>query len=161
MKEIWRDVKGYEGLYQVSNLGEVRSLPRNGTINKIRIIKKFTDKYGYLYVSLNKCNQKKKKKLHRLIAEAFIPNPNNYPVVNHIDENKKNNNIDNLEWCSVKYNQNYSNYKTFKKVKCLNTGKMYDSIKKASEDNGLDSSGISKVCKGIRKSVGGLQFEYY
>lgn len=86
-KECWKDVKGYEGLYQVSTLGRVKSLPRNTTHGKI--LKSIVDKDGYLYVNLYNNGYRKKMKIHRLVAQAFIPNPQNKPEVNHIDENKK------------------------------------------------------------------------
>lgn len=158
--EEWKDVKGYEGIYKISNLGRIKSLPRNGTIKTERILRVFEDRYGYLYVSLNKNNSKKKEKVHRLVATAFISNPNSYEQVNHIDENKKNNHVENLEWCTAKYNQNYSKYKAYKKVKCLNTNIIYKSILDASIKLNVDRSSISKVCRGKRNDVNGFKFEY-
>ena len=111
MKEIWKDVKGYEGSYQVSNLGNVKSLDRiithrNGrkfnVKGKMLTPKKHTG--GYSQVCLSKRNY---RYIHRLVAEVFIPNPENLPEVNHKDENKKNNHAENLEWCTSKYNTNY------------------------------------------------------
>lgn len=102
-KEIWKDILGYEGLYQVSNFGRVKSLK----FGKERILKLTKDKDGYLIVNLYKNNKSKTFKVHRLVAEAFIPNPDNLPQVNHKDEDKSNNIVSNLEWCDVKYNQNY------------------------------------------------------
>lgn len=102
-KEIWKDVVGYEGLYQVSNLGRIKSLFRYK-----RILKPIVGSQGYLYVSLyNKNKKMKSKRMHQLIAQAFIPNPNKLPFVNHKDENVTNNNVNNLEWCNAKYNCNY------------------------------------------------------
>lgn len=115
MKEIWKDVKNYEGLYQVSNLGNVKVLDRivNSAIKnntkvkrKGRMLKQYI-KQGYPQVTLTLNNKRKYCNVHRLVAEAFIPNPNNLPQINHIDENKLNNNVDNLEWCTAKYNCNY------------------------------------------------------
>lgn len=113
-KEYWKPVVGYEGLYEVSNWGRVKSLERyrkgpNGSIRicKGRILKLRTDKDGYLLVALCKNNIKKTFRVHRLVAEAFIPNPDNLPCVNHKDENKQNNVVSNLEWCSYEYNINY------------------------------------------------------
>lgn len=108
--EEWRAVVGYEGLYQVSNLGRVMSLERYDRAKKfwprrIRVLSHDSD--GYLVVCLYKDGAKKTCKVHRLVAQAFIDNPNNYPEVNHIDENKENNCIDNLEWCTTKYNLTY------------------------------------------------------
>lgn len=109
MKEIWKDIKGYEGLYQVSNLGNVKSLKRwirqyNDYIEKEKILKPCVNSVGYYIVVLYKNKKKKNFYLHKLIAEAFIPNPNNYPQINHIDGNKRNNDINNLEWCTQSYN---------------------------------------------------------
>lgn len=113
MKEIWKDIKGYEGLYQVSNLGNVKSLKRKRfnyrlqkiiTVNSEKTLKSSLDGKNYLFVTLQNDKSRKNSKLHRLVAEAFIPNPNNLPQVNHIDGNKHNNNVNNLEWCSGSYN---------------------------------------------------------
>ena len=99
-KEVWKDVKGYEGLYQVYDFGNVRSLDR--TINSRSIcgrrLKQFNDKNGYKKVVLFKKGSHIYIGVHRLVAQAFIPNPNNYPQVNHKDENKSNNCVNNLEW---------------------------------------------------------------
>ena len=103
IKEIWKDKKDYEGHYQVSNFGRVKSIK----FGKERIMNLVTDKYGYLYVNLYKNNIKKAYFVHRLVAEAFLPNPNNLPCVNHKDEDKSNNIVSNIEWCDVKYNTNY------------------------------------------------------
>lgn len=104
--EIWKDINGYEGLYQVSNLGRIKSLPKFHQGE--RILKERIDRYGYLYIGFFKNKVKKYYKIHRLVAEAFIPNPKELPCVNHKDENKTNNNVENLEWCSVAYNNSYA-----------------------------------------------------
>ena len=96
--EIWRDIQGYEGLYQVSNLGNVRSLLRGVLTPK---------KCNYLSVQLYKGSRYVNKTIHRLVAETFIPNPNHLPVINHKNENKTDNRVENLEWCTNKYNMNY------------------------------------------------------
>ena len=105
--EIWKNIVGYEGKYQISNLGRVKSLKDRYGYRE-RILKPSTNKRGYKKVVLVKVGEKRKTFLvHRLVAEAFIPNPNNYSEVNHKDENPSNNNVDNLEWCTRKYNINY------------------------------------------------------
>lgn len=110
MEEKWKDILGYEGLYQISNLGRVKSLERTDSLNRIveeKILKPRKDKGGYLMVNLSKDGKLKTFKVHRLVALHFLPNPNNYTEVNHIDENKENNAVSNLEWCDRKYNINY------------------------------------------------------
>lgn len=110
MEEIWKDIPNYEGLYQISNLGRVKSLPRKGTnTKKERILKFAKSNKNYLIAILTKHNKRNAKSVHRLVAEAFIPNPNNFPQVNHKDENRHNNCVDNLEWCTNRYNCNYGN----------------------------------------------------
>ena len=114
MKEIWKNIKGYEGLYQVSNLGRVKSLERKDNLGRKvneKILKNRNATHGYIAVILSKDSNKKTYRVHRLVAEAFIPNPNKYLEVNHKDENKSNNRIDNLEWCDRKYNCNYGTFK--------------------------------------------------
>lgn len=115
-KQFWKDIPGYEGLYQVSNTGRVRSLNYNGT-RKTKVLKQGTNKDGYKRIKLYKDGKFKVYLVHRLVALAFIPNPNNYPIINHKDENRWNNNVDNLEWCTYKYNSNYGNC-----IKKLNEG---------------------------------------
>ena len=112
--EEWKSIPGYECLYEVSNLGRVRSLDRyvkgkseSYRLHKGKVLSPGKDKDGYLQVCLC-CNGKYKIiSVHRLVAQAFIPNPDNLPMINHKDEVKTNNSVDNLEWCTVKYNSNY------------------------------------------------------
>ena len=103
----WKNVNisGYEEFYEVSSDGEIKS-KRSG-----KIMKQQVDASGYKTISLHLNKKNKAYKVHRLVALAFIPNPNNLPIVNHKDENKKNNRIDNLEWCDYKYNNNYGTKK--------------------------------------------------
>ena len=116
MKEIWKDIEGYEGLYQVSNIGRVRSLDRcverNGGISFIkgRILKpaRCGRQCNYWFVGLSKNGKVKQHYIHRLVAQAFIPNPENLPEVNHKDERPENNCVDNLEWCTALYNLTYN-----------------------------------------------------
>lgn len=110
MKEIWKDIKGYEGLYQVSNLGRVKSFRGSAKFGKPKefILKPSLINSGYHVVTLYYGNQKKHKfQVHRLVAETFIDNPDHLPCVNHKDENKLNNCVSNLEWCTYQYNNNY------------------------------------------------------
>lgn len=106
MEEVWKDVEGYEGLYQVSNKGNVKSLNYHKT-KKEKVLKHFIGIDGYLRVSLCKNKTIKRFLVHRLVSNAFLPNPHNFPCVNHKDENKQNNVVSNLEWCTHKYNTNY------------------------------------------------------
>lgn len=106
MEEIWKDIINYEGLYQVSNLGNVRSLNYLRT-GEIKLLKQGTNNKGYKCVHLFKNRKGKNYSVHRLVAMAFIPNPDDLPIVNHKDEDKINNNVNNLEWCTNEYNINY------------------------------------------------------
>lgn len=111
MVEIWKDVKDYEGLYQVSNLGRVKSLDHYDSLGRLRIGKilkpQFDGKGHYLHVGLYKDGCYKPKDIHRLVAETFISNPDDLPQVNHKDEDKQNNVVTNLEWCTHLYNNTY------------------------------------------------------
>ena len=102
-KEIWRPIDGFEGLYEVSNLGRVKSL----WFCREKILKPKKRRNGYLQVGLRRNGKRKTFLIHRLVGEAFIPNPEGFEQVNHIDENKSNNCVSNIEWCSAKYNTNY------------------------------------------------------
>ena len=106
-KEIWRDIVGYEGLYKVSNFGRIKSLPRNGTVKYERLLRQKVSNKGYCIVALSKHNKTKYKRVHRLVAEAFLDNAKDLPLINHKDENKLNNYVDNLEWCDAQYNMTY------------------------------------------------------
>ena len=103
MKEIWKPVRNYEGLYEVSNMGRVKSLNYNRT-GKERIMKGLDNGHGYLFVQLCKDGKAKNCRINRLVAMAFIPNPDNLPEVNHKDKIRTNNRVDNLEWCTTQYN---------------------------------------------------------
>ena len=107
MKEIWKDIKGYEGKYQISNKGNIRSLNYRRT-GKTKILQPGKDKDGYLLIGLRKDGKKKTYKIHRLVAEAFLENPNKKPQINHIDGNKQNNHISNHEWTTNKENMAHS-----------------------------------------------------
>ena len=178
MKEIWKDIKGYEGLYQVSNLGNIRRIKFiNNITEKEKITKLKPGKNTYLQVLLSKNGKSKTKNIHRLVAEAFIPNPNNYPQVNHKDENKHNNCVDNLEWCTRIYNMNYGNVRkkiskshqkeNLKKRKVIlqyNKNmifiKEYNGICEAVKETKIDKSSIIKCCKNKSKTAGNYIWKY-
>lgn len=130
-------------------------------------IKPELTKNGYLRVSLNNDSIKRKHaSIHRLVAETFIPNPNDYPQVNHKDFNKQNNKVDNLEWCTPLDNLNYSgiidkaSIAKFQKVKCEETGEIFDSVKDACDKYGLHHSNIVACCNGRRNKCGGFTWSY-
>lgn len=168
--EIWRDIPGYEGLYQVSAFGKVKSLITN------RILKDRFDHKGYLSVILYKNNTKKVIKVHRLVAKIFLDNKDNKEQVNHKDGNKANNNVSNLEWCNckeniqhafkikLKENPKYGNHPEAKKV-CQydmdgNLIKIYNSISQARDENNFNSSKICACCKGKQQSSFGYKWSY-
>ena len=158
MKEIWKDIKGYEGLYQISNFGNIKSLRTN------KLVKAFKNTKGYCQVSLWNNNVKKMFVVHRLVAQEFIPNPNNLLQVNHKDEDKKNNNVDNLEWCSVKYNCNYGtrNIRLSSPVICVELNKRFNSINDASNELNIQQAHISGCCAKRKhyKTAGGFHWQY-
>ena len=171
--EIWKDIKGYEGLYQVSNLGNVKRtlfINRMTTKAKEKQLKPYTNDKGYVQVTLHKDGRAKLCFLHRLVAEAFIPNEDNLPQVNHKDENKGNNNADNLEWCSVKYNLEYGTARqrqanTIKqKVEQYdlqgNLLKIWDGVVDASKELKINANNISSCCHDKRKTAGGYVWKY-
>lgn len=172
--EVWRDIKGYEGLYKVSSLGRVRSLDRVVTRNsgkvlrKGKLLKPGKNKDGYFQVILSKAGKQKAARVNRLVALAFLSNPEDLPQVNHIDEDKSNNRVNNLEWCSREYNCNYGtrNEKISKSVIMYdiqgNKLKEFDSIIDANQHLGKHkhSSNINACCSGKRKSAYGYKWKY-
>ena len=174
--EIWKDIEGFEGLYQVSNMGRVKSLERikwNGRdYCKIpeRIRKPQNNGNGYLYVMLWKDGKGKKYLVHRLVASVFCENPHGYTEVNHLDECKTNNCADNLEWCSRSYNMTYNGRankvgkKISKPVIAIDkrTGLILEFVSciEAERETGIDHSNICDCCKGKRNSAGGFYWMY-
>lgn len=185
MKEIWKPIKNFEELYQISNLGNVKSIGRykysfkdNKKIyeDKEIMLKTINDR-GYMKLHLSKNGKRYLRYIHRLVAEAFIPNPKNYPQVNHIDEDKLNNSIENLEWCTAKYNINYGTARArtivglkkynsshrnpnSKRVRCVETNKVYQTLVEAGEDIGISYTCISAQLHGKQKTAGGFHWEY-
>lgn len=156
---IWKPIAGYEGLYEVSDSGLVRSLCA-GRWKTTMLRKPVPDKDGYLTVILKKDGKCVNHKIHRLVAEAFLPNKNNLPVVNHKDENKQNNTVSNLEWCTHQYNLAYGSHATAscKPVIAVdgNGKKMrFASIREAATQTKTNETCISMVLHGRRKSAGG------
>lgn len=159
--EVWKDVVSWEDYYLVSNFGRVKSKIRLGA--KGIILKQQSDKYGYYKVHLSCVTHKKVASVHRLVALAFLPNPNKYPSINHKDENKGNNCVWNLEWCTVAYNDGYGtrNIKCAmaqrndkgrsKPVVCYNRNKefvaYYPSIAEAQRHTGIHKASISRACR--------------
>lgn len=131
----WRDVKGYEGLYQVSNNGLVRSVDRVTTGNRHRnlngkLLEQNTNEFGYLMVHPCKDGKSKTKRVHRLVAEAFIPNIDNKPYINHKDGNPQNNNVENLEWCTQKENVQHALDTGLRQIHCTLTKGQVEYIRK-------------------------------
>ena len=186
-EEIWKDIEGYEGIYQVSNLGRVRSLTRKVDCKggqrtiKGKILKPIISFNSYLSVDLRQHQKHKTALIHRLVAQAFIPNPNDFPIVNHIDNNPQNNCANNLEWCTQSYNVKYSyiygNAKPtlgcFKKGniphnlrkivqydKNHNFIRIHNSIRLAAKSVGRTDGAIQNCLAGKTKTSGGYIWKY-
>lgn len=190
MNEIWKDIKEYEGLYQVSNLGNVRSLGRyvKNKNNKLQYFPEKILKTGnvqeYLKVTLSNNNKQRYYRVHRLVAEAFISNPENKPEVNHIDGDKKNNCVDNLEWCNRSENEKhayknglakpsqkqknavakYARENYSKKVIQYDLNgkfiKEWNSMSDVWRELGIRPSYICRCCKGLRNQTYGYKWKY-
>ena len=185
-KEIWKDIEGYKGKYQVSNRGNVKSLNYRRT-GKERILKPDDNGHGYLHVQLWKDGKVKRYLVHRLVACAFIPNPNNLPQVNHLSEDKTDNSLENLEWvtCSENINHGTHNKKVSEKLRGRKqteehikkrteklgkpviaidkrTGLILEfvSSREAERETGIPHGSIIKCCKGKMNSCGGFYWMY-
>ena len=170
LKEIWKDIEGYEGLYQVSNMGRVKSLGNNKT-RKEKILKNSKGSIGYLQVGLYKEGKVKYFRVHQLVASAFIPNPDNLPQVNHRNEDKTDNRVENLEWCNRSYNTNYgtrneriAKAQSIPILQFSKSGelvKKWESAKEVERELGFYGTNITRCCKGKLKSVGGYKWRYH
>lgn len=176
--EIWKDIKGFEGMYQISNLGRVKSLKRKrNNINRIEqehLIKQFDNSKGYLQFSLFKDEKKYTFRTHRILAETFIPNPKKYKVVNHINGHKKDNRLENLEWCTYKYNTQHAwknglcsinkfKHYTTKVLQIDNNDNIlavYMSQRIASKINNISYRALNMCLKGKNKTCGGYKWKY-
>lgn len=169
MKEVWKDILGYEGLYQVSNLGDVKSLPKHCG-NRPTQEKLCSQAWcrGYKRVCLCKDNVLKHKQVHRLVAEAFIPNPENKPQVNHINGIKNDNRVSNLEWASVNENLKHArdvlgkkDARPARKVAQIENNiiiAIFGSISEAKKKTFINN--ISGCCRGVLKTAGGYKWKY-
>lgn len=178
MEEYWKDVVGYEDLYLVSNLGRIKTLYKRKYGSIINV---YINQQGYCFVRLNKNKKRTGLLLHRLVAKAFIPNPENKPQVNHKDGNKQNNKVDNLEWVTSSenmkhsWNNNLMSYNTYNSFNNNHKGKTvlqldiegnlintYTSLTEASKTTGIKSSNISACClnKQRYKTAGGYVWKY-
>lgn len=176
MEEIWKDIPGYEGLYQVSNKGSVRSLNwgNHGFVRNLYLKKQ---NRGYRHVELAKNGTKKSFTVHRLVATAFIPNPNNYKTINHIDEDKTNNSVENLEWCTMSQNMRHTiglhrdKYRVMgeafnqkeKVVQISQDGailRVWDNLVSIRHANGWSDWSIGECCRGKRKTAYGYIWRF-
>ena len=181
MEEIWKDIQGFEGIYKVSNLGNVLSLNyRKQGYSKLLTPK--CNNCGRLWVELRNNGVVKQYLIHRLVAMAFIPNLNNYPEINHIDENPKNNKVTNLEWCTREYNiryycehhkkqkrevrnysKKYQNRKNLKVNQYTKNGefiRVWDNARQVFNHKGWSDWSISECCRNKRKTAYGFIWQY-
>lgn len=166
MEEIWADIEGYENLYAISSKGRCWSYKTN------KFLKENINNDGYLRFSLFKDGEHKRYLAHRLVAKSFVDNPNQYPEINHINENVKDNCVENLEWCTHKQNINYgsrnkkvslalkNNQNSAKRVQNIDTLNIYDSLTKAEKETGICKTQICLCCKFKAKTAGGYRWRY-
>ena len=167
VNEIWKDIPNYENIYQVSNLGNIKKIWKA----KTTICKPSFDSNGYKQIVLTKNKKRKSYKVHKLVALTFLSNFNNYEQINHKDENKTNNCVNNLEWCTRLYNINYGtrNYRCTKhrlhKVKQINVKtnkivKIYNSLQEAEMETKIKYQNISSCCRNKQNTAGGYIWKY-
>lgn len=156
--EIWKEIANYDGKYEVSNNGNVRNSKTK------KLLKPSDNSFGYYKVCLSKNGKITTHRVHRLVAETFLNNPDELPQVNHINGIKTDNRVENLEWVSIKDNiiHSFANglNKSRKSVICIETNKEYRSVLEAAKETGIDNSAICKVCRGERKKAGNLHWRY-
>lgn len=176
MTEIWKDIKGYEGLYQVSNHGNVKSIDRivcyrsgREALHRGRLLIQHQRTGGYMYVVLSRGNMQKAYRVHRLVADAFVENPDNKPMVNHLDENNKNNMACNLEWCTHAENINYgtrteraayTRKMNSRPFICIETGETFRTQAECRRIMEKKLIHLSDVLNGRREKCEGLHFEF-
>jgi hypothetical protein len=159
-----KDIKGYEGLYAITSCGKVWSYKNKRFLNYQYNSSRLDARYYRVY--LYKDGKPTPYQVHRLVAEAYIPNPENLPVVNHKDENKFNNCLNNLEWCTYLYNNTYGTAlkrnaeKHFKRVYCEELDRTYESLTAAAADLNISINHLCEAIKGTRESVGGYRYHW-
>lgn len=168
--EKWKDIDGYHGLYQVSNFGRVKSLAKsvaypNGIIHPYpeKLLSVWITPNGYSSIALSKDGDARRVSVHRLVAETFIPNPGKLPQINHLDGDKQNNAVENLEWVTHDENQRHAIevlHKRVRPVRCVETGETFNSIKDAAAHIHRDRSYLSKSAKAKWRTCGGVHWEY-
>ena len=167
--EMWKSLVGFNGLYEVSNTGYIRSIPRNGTNRKGRVLARSFDSDGYVVSKIRNKDIVKTLKVHREVAKAFIPNPENKPQVNHMNGNKGDCSLENLEWVTPSENIRHAkqlglqmscpNRQAVEQYDGDNYIATYQSLKEAEANTGIGWTGISAVTRGIRKSAGGYYWK--
>ena len=168
MKEEWCEVLGFDILFEVSNYGRARTRysDKEGYTKEYREMKPRDNGKGYLCFNLRQRKRQRTVYVHRLVAEAFIKNPLNFPEINHKDEDKTNNSAENLEWCTHKYNCEYGTRnergarKNRKAVKCLETGVIFESAEDAAQQLGICKTAILNCIKGRSKTSGGFTWSF-
>ena len=161
--QIWKDIPDYEGYYQVSNLGQVRTFQQSSDFTDWKILKPTMDKDCYLSVTLTKNGERKAYKIHRLVISTFSPITDEEKLeVNHINEIRYDNRLENLEWITHKENSNFGNRNVSigKAVYCINLNKWFPSASFAARETGVNNGSICQVCKGNQKQAGNMDWKY-